>query len=112
MGSTNTFWKGMLIGALAGGAVTLLDKETRRAVAGSCKKGTQKVTYCLTHPTEMVQQVKEQTAKLRHTVEQVSEDVSFIAEKVDELREVTPTVAGIVQDTKEVFSKDKKDGAD
>lgn len=106
MGNTNKFWKGILLGALAGGAISLLDKETRQAVAEGVKKGTKEVSYCITHPAEIAEKVREKAQELRNTVEQVSEDVSFIAEKVEELREVTPAVASIVNDTKEAFKEE------
>jgi methyl-accepting chemotaxis protein len=97
------------MGALAGGAISLLDKETRKSVADSCRKCTKEVTYMISHPNELAEQVKSKTNQIRSTVEQVSEDVSFIAEKVEELREVTPTVVGIVNDTKEAFTNDEED---
>lgn len=106
MGSTDKFWKGILLGAIAGGAISLLDRETRNAVAASCKSGAKNVAHFITHPNETAEKLINTTAQLRSTVEQVSEDVSFIAEKVEELREVTPTVVGIVHDTKEAFIKD------
>lgn len=105
MGSTNKFWKGILFGALAGGAISLLDRETRKSVMENCKKTAGNITYYVKHPNEVGEQLKEKTEKLRMTVEQVSEDVSFIAEKVEELREIIPSVAGIVKDTKEAFVK-------
>lgn len=102
MGS-NKFWKGILMGALAGGAISLLDRDTRQSVLEGVKKGAKGVSYYITHPSETAEMIREKTQQLRTTVEQVSEDVSFIAEKVDELREVTPAVIGIVNDTKEAF---------
>ncbi|TKC16267.1 YtxH domain-containing protein [Robertmurraya kyonggiensis] len=107
--STNKFWKGILLGALAGGAISLLDRQTRTSVVESCKKGTKEVSHYISHPTEMAEKIKVKTSKLRSTVEQVSEDVSFIAEKVEELRDVTPTVVGIVKDTKEAFAHDEEE---
>ncbi|MGG0718115.1 YtxH domain-containing protein [Robertmurraya massiliosenegalensis] len=104
MGSTDKFWKGILLGAIAGGAISLLDRETRNSVVASCKSGAKNVTHFVTHPGEVAEKLKNTTTQLRTTVEQVSEDVSFIAEKVEEIREVTPTVVGIVQDTKEAFT--------
>lgn len=103
MGS-NKFWKGVLMGALAGGAISLFDKDTRHSVMEGLKKGTKEVSYYISHPSETADKLREKTQQLRTTVEQVSEDVSFIAEKVDELREVTPAVIGIVNDTKEAFT--------
>lgn len=106
MGNSRTFWKGILFGAIAGGAITLLDRETRHSVVEGVKKGTKEITYCVTHPTEMVEKIRDKTEALRSTVEQVSEDVSFIIEKVEELQEVTPAVAGIVNETKEAFKEE------
>lgn len=106
MGSTDKFWKGILLGAIAGGAISLLDRETRNSVVESCKSGAKNVTHFVTHPSEVAEKLKNTTTQLRTTVEKVSEDVSFIAEKVEEIREVTPTVVGIVQDTKEAFTHD------
>lgn len=103
MGSTKKFWQGMLIGAIAGGAVSLFHRETRQAVMENCKKGARTVSYYAKHPGELSDQILETAQSLRHTVEQVSEDVSFIAEKVEELKEVGPSVKGLVKDTKEAF---------
>lgn len=103
MGSTKRFWKGILLGAIAGGAVTLLDNETRKSVLERCKKNVEEVSFYIKHPDEAVDQVKEKTQKLRSAVEQVSEDVSFIADKVEELKEVTPAIAGMVKETKDAF---------
>ncbi|WP_077210882.1 YtxH domain-containing protein [Bacillus dakarensis] len=109
MGSQNKFFKGILMGAIAGGAISLLDRETRKSVVESCKKGTKEVSYYLSHPTEMAEQIRDKTSKLRTTVAQVSEDVTYIAEKVEELREVTPSVAGLVKDTREAFDQEEKE---
>lgn len=111
MGNTSRFWKGVIFGAIAGGAVALLDRETRNSVMESCKKTTSDVSYYLKHPNEAVEQVKEKTNKLRATFEQVSEDVTFIAEKVEELREATPAMANLVKDTKEAFTKEDQEVA-
>lgn len=109
MGNKNKFWKGILFGAIAGGAVALLDKETRHSVIEDIKKGTKEVTHFITHPSEVAEQLRTKTEKLRNTVEQVSEDVTFIAEKVGELKEVTPAVVSLVSDTKEAFLESSDD---
>lgn len=107
MGNTNKFWTGVLLGALAGGMISLLDRDTRKAVTEGCGKTAKEISYCVTHPNEVIERIKDKADQLRSTVEQVSDDVTFIAEKVEELREVAPSVVGIVQDTKEAFFKDE-----
>lgn len=105
MGNSNKFWKGVLLGALAGGALSLLDRATRQSVAEDCRKVTGTVSHYAKNPNELVDQVKDTTVKLRTAFEQVSEDVAFITEKVEELKESTPQVTGMVKDTKAAFKK-------
>lgn len=98
---SNKFWKGMLWGAVAGGVLSLLDRETRYAM----KKNCQKASRIINNPEQITNHVKETVMKVRTTVEQVSEDLSYISGKVEELRETTPQVAKILKETRDVFSK-------
>jgi gas vesicle protein len=98
MTKKNQFWKGMLLGALAGGAISLFDKQTRQIMKENVQKTSSKVTYILRHPGETA-------GKIRSTFEQVSEDISYLVDKVEELRELTPQVKDIVKETKDSFSK-------
>lgn len=107
--SKNQFWKGMLYGAIAGGALSLFDKDTRQIMKKNVSKVYQQVSYVVRHPGEISDQVKETAEKLRTTFEQVSEDISYITGKVDELRELTPQVKEIVKDTKDNFSQNDDD---
>lgn len=94
------FWKGVIYGAIAGGALSLIDKDTRQSVISKCKKTSNEVSFYVKHPGEAVSQVKEMTNKIKSTVEQVNEDISFIVGKVEELSEGTPHVAERVENTK------------
>jgi gas vesicle protein len=106
MTGENKFWKGMLFGAIAGGVVTLLDKDTREAMKGNVRKVSGVVSDVVRHPGEMAEKVKVTAAKLKSTFEQVGEDISFIVEKVDELRELTPKVTEAIKETKETFNSE------
>lgn len=97
------FWKGVLYGALAGGALSLLDRSTRETVSSNCKKAAKEVSYYVKNPGVAVSQVKEMTGQIKSTVEQVSSEVSFIMEKVEELKESTAEVVELVEDTKHAF---------
>ncbi|MBU8880514.1 YtxH domain-containing protein [Bacillus sp. FJAT-29790] len=106
------FWKGVIYGALAGGALSLLDKNTRQSVMKSCKKTTSEISFYVKHPDEVVSHVKEVTNKIKTTVEQVSADVSFITGKVGELRDGASQVAEFVEDTKHTFLQEDQNEAD
>lgn len=105
MTKKNQFWRGMLLGALAGGAISLLDKQTREVMCENVQKTTRKVTYVLKNPGEVTEKVKEAAEKLKTTVKQVSEDISYITDKVEEFREITPQVTDILKETKDTFTK-------
>jgi gas vesicle protein len=100
----NLFLKGMFYGALAGGALSLLDKKTRQDMKVNVKKAYEQVSYVVRHPGEITENVKVTAEKFRNTIEQVSEDISFITGKVDELRELTPQVKERVKETRNAFS--------
>jgi gas vesicle protein len=107
--SNTKFWKGVLLGAIAGGALSLLDRTTRYTVIGNCQRTTGKIKYYAKHPQEAVDCVKESTRKIRSTMEEVGEEVAFITEKIEELKEITPQAIHLIKDTKEAFVENPYD---
>ncbi|HAQ08343.1 MAG TPA: hypothetical protein DCR24_12785 [Bacillus bacterium] len=105
MGSSKRFWMGVVIGAVAGGAVSLLEKTTRQSVKEDFGKVSSSVAYVIKNPNEFLDDVKDAANKVRSTVEQVTEDVAFITEKVEEMRDVPPQVSELVKGTKQALSK-------
>ena len=103
----NQFWKGMLIGAIAGGAISLLDKQTREAMKENVQKTSSKVAYIVRNPGEISEKVKGTAAKIKTTFDQVSEDISYITDKVEELKELTPQVTDILKETKDSFTENE-----
>jgi gas vesicle protein len=107
MGDTNKFWTGVILGAVAGGLVSLLDRDTRQAVSEKYGKVSKNISYVITHPKEVSTNIKEKTKELKETASQMSEDISYIIQKIEEVRDLTPEVTGLVKDTKEAFLKGK-----
>ncbi|MCM3667204.1 YtxH domain-containing protein [Mesobacillus subterraneus] len=105
MGSSKKFWMGMVLGALAGGAVSLLDKATRQSVKEDFSKVSNGVAYVVKNPENFIEDIKDAANKVRSTVEQVTEDVAFITEKVEEVRDVPPQVTELVKGTKETLRR-------
>lgn len=105
MTQKNQFWRGVILGAIAGGAISLFDKHTRELMKENVQKTSSKVSYVFRNPGEITDKVKETAEKLKTTVKQVSEDISFITDKVEELRELTPQVTDMIKETKDSFSK-------
>jgi gas vesicle protein len=105
MAGSKKFWLGMALGAVAGGAISLLDRGTRAAVRQDFQKASGNIAYIAKHPNEFIEDVKDTVYKVKHTIEQVSDDVAFITEKVEEIRDVPPQVAEIVEDAKKVINR-------
>lgn len=109
MNHSNKFMKGILIGAVVGGAISLLDKNTRTSVMSNCRQRKEKILTFMKNPDIVFNQLKDKTGEIKNTVGQVTEDITFITEKVTQLTELTPQVTSIVKETKEVFeSNDEK----
>ncbi|MGM0852404.1 MAG: hypothetical protein ACQEWI_07315 [Bacillota bacterium] len=102
MGS-NKFIKGVLLGAVAGGLLSLLDRTTRQEMGASLKNSGNYLSTYSKNPQALVESSKEVYEKLRTTADQVSRDIQFISEKVDEIKGMTPQVKEIIEETKETF---------
>jgi gas vesicle protein len=105
MTKENQFWKGIFLGAIAGGVISLLDKSTRQVMKENIQNASKNVSYIVRNPREITEKVKGTAEKLTKTFKQVNEDISYITNKIDELRELTPQVTDILKESKETFSK-------
>jgi gas vesicle protein len=103
MANENKLLTGMLVGALVGAAVSLLDKRTRQDVVQSGKKVSTKIKGYIDQPTTFTNDVKRKIDSVKDTVQEVSEDISFLNEKVKKLKETTPQVVNMLQETRDRF---------
>lgn len=102
MGS-NKLSTGIFLGAILGGAVSLLDRETRKQTFEAARKSGQTLSYYSGHPKELAERTKSKVEKLKVTVEQIQEDFEFLSSKLDEVRDMTPQLKNILVETKETF---------
>lgn len=112
MSQKNKLRTGMLIGAVVGGLVALLDKNTRQMTANNCRSCFNKVKNFVSEPTIVLDKVKAKTSQARDTVSQITDDIVFITEKAQELQDITPQVANFVKETKDVFVDRNEEKAD
>lgn len=64
----NLIVKGMVIGAIVGGALTLFDRDTRLSVNQKIKTTNRKTNYYLHHPSEFVAEVRNQYQAISETL--------------------------------------------
>jgi len=105
------FWKGVLLGALVGGAISLIDKETRDSVIENSKKVGNNVKEIVKNPKATYLAARQKINHLIETYQEINEDLQFIAEKAVELKEVGEEATKIITETKKVFEKNESDGS-
>ncbi|QPC45755.1 YtxH domain-containing protein [Mangrovibacillus cuniculi] len=90
---------GVLIGAVVGGTLSLLDKQTRESFETCMKKTGNTVKHTVQHPKETYHQVSLKTEEWKVTATALKQDVDYVINRVNELKKLTPQVTGLVQDT-------------
>ncbi|PLS14729.1 hypothetical protein CVD28_26510 [Bacillus sp. M6-12] len=98
------FMQWMLYGAMAGAAISLLDRNTRQSMMQGSRNTARGIQMAVRHPNSILNQLREATSTLRSTIEQVSDDVVFIAEQINEVKDITPQMAAVVKETKDAFT--------
>lgn len=99
----NKLAQGIVLGAIIGGALSLLDRETRRQTIDATKRSSEAISYYANNPKELTDRVKVKVDQLKETAEQLQGDFAFLTDKVNEVKELTPKMKGILNETKETF---------
>ncbi|MEK4031086.1 hypothetical protein MKZ02_21510 [Pseudobacillus sp. FSL P4-0506] len=92
------------IGAAIGGAIALMDRQTREEM----KEWAIYLFEMAKDPESLSASSKEIVNRAKETAQQISEDVSYIRGKVDSLRDLTPEVKDLVDETKSTFLPDEE----
>ncbi|MBF4502188.1 YtxH domain-containing protein [Savagea sp. SN6] len=96
--------KFIVLGALVGGALSLLDRGTREVV----KERTDRALYYAKNPSILKEEVEEQVNKWSSIYEQASGEIASFAEQFSDLKELTPQVKQMVVEAKEAFVDQKE----
>lgn len=103
----NKFGKFIIIGALAGGLISLCDRTTREQVVKKSRSFISDVRYYSRNPDIVKLMIQKKTEKYQSIYEQVANDASYFKGKIEELKELTPQVKELVVDTKDAFTEAK-----
>lgn len=98
-------WVGILAGAAIGGAITLLDRETREKTVQKASNLKTDVQYLYYNRGEVKEKAQGNMSKIQGLIENVMENKDFYLEKIAELRESTPKLTQQLLQTKEAFTK-------
>lgn len=107
--SENMLVKGVIYGAIIGGSLTMLDKNTRNAIGDKSRYVKNQIQYYSENRQELKTTIEDQVTKWKSFYEQISSDATYISQKVNEVKEMTPQVKALLTDTKEAFSQSKEE---
>jgi methyl-accepting chemotaxis protein len=103
--TSSKFWKGLVIGAMVGGAVTLLDKKVRKQVAEDSKRVGRKIKDVVSHPQKTVECIQNKVNQFTQAYRNISEDLQFISEKATEIKKLSQNTIETVQELKQPTKK-------
>ncbi|CAM3213186.1 YtxH domain-containing protein [Filibacter tadaridae] len=103
----NKLGKFIIYGALSGGLVSMLDRNTRIQVTKKIRDSVTDVRFYKKNPDILKWKIQEKTEKVQSVYEQLSGDATYIKEQVDELKSLTPQVKDLMVNTKEAFTESK-----
>lgn len=107
--SESKFVKGVLCGAVLGGALTMLDRKTRDSVMNRSRMVRNEIKYYNNNRDELKKLIDQQVNKWQSVYNQFSSDAKYISQKVNEVKEITPQVKTLVSETKDTFSQSKEE---
>ncbi|MGG0657311.1 YtxH domain-containing protein [Rummeliibacillus pycnus] len=101
---SNKLVTGIALGAVAGAALSMLDRRTRETTTKRVKHFVIDVQYYAYNPEELVGKIQSTTNKAQSMYHTFMHDKDFYLEKINEIQELTPQVKEIVLETKDVFT--------
>lgn len=105
--SESKLLKGIIIGAVSGALISLLDRKTREHTIKCLGKAKDTIVYYVKNRDELEQLISEQVENVQQLYEKTTENVSVIVDKIDEIKELPETVQTIVENTKLKMSPDQ-----
>lgn len=99
---------GILIGAAIGGAVSLLDPNTRKDVWKMTKTASRKISETVKNPKEKYRMIRAQMEGLRDSFRELNEDLRFMTEKAAEIKELGMETIKTIEETKKVFQSENR----
>ncbi|OMC83773.1 hypothetical protein BK128_17660 [Viridibacillus sp. FSL H7-0596] len=100
---SNKLFVGIAIGAIAGAAISMLDRSTRESTCRKAKSISSDVKYYAKNRDEFVEKVQNKVEKYQTLYDSFSTEKDYLMEKVDEIRTYTPQVKNLLADTKNAF---------
>lgn len=95
----------ILLGALTGAVISMLDKNTRQHTVDTSKKVKETVTYYAKNSDELVQLVEAKVEQVQTLYSSAQKNMDSIMSQVEDAKALPDTIMSMVSETKEAFTK-------
>lgn len=95
----------VLLGALTGAIISMLDKETRQHTIDTSKKIKETVTYYAQNSDELVQLIETKVEQAQTFYSSAQKNMNSIMTQVEDAKALPETIMSMVTETKEAFAK-------
>ena len=95
------FFKGIVLGAMVGGALTLLDKNVRKEMVRYGKNAGRQIKNAVINPTETIDAIHGKVTVFRQSLADLNEDVQFIIEKANEMKKLSKETIHVLSEAKD-----------
>ncbi|WP_413363651.1 YtxH domain-containing protein [Lysinibacillus sp. 3P01SB] len=95
----------VLLGALTGAVISMLDKNTRQHTIETSKKIKETVTYYAQNSDELVQLIETKVEQAQNLYSSAQKNIDSIMSQVEDAKALPDTVMSMVTETKEAFTK-------
>ncbi|MCM3317360.1 YtxH domain-containing protein [Rummeliibacillus stabekisii] len=106
---SNKLVTGLALGAVAGAALSMADRNTRQTTKKVLKRYWVDMQYFANNRDELMNSIQARTGKVKSLYNTFMKDKDFYMKKVEEIQELTPKVKNIVMETKDTFTSNIKD---
>lgn len=95
----------VLIGAVVGAALSMLDKSTREHTVEQAKKLKDTTVYFAQNREELQQLVEQRVSQVTSLYQAAEQNIQSIVEKIEDAKTLPDTLTSLVTETKDAFSK-------
>ncbi len=95
----------VLLGALTGAVISMLDKNTRQHTMETSKKVKETVMYYAKNTDELVQLIETKAEQAQNLYSSAQKNMESIMSQVEDAKALPDTIMSMVTETKEAFTK-------
>lgn len=97
--------KGIVIGAISGALISMIDKKTRNHTVECLLKAKDTISYYSQNRNELKEIIETQMTNVKQLYTKTTENINLIVETIESLKELPESVQNVVNNTKSAITQ-------